>query len=206
MTYFSGTPIPSDARLSDQFVSTLGVVFSSGAGYVAVVNLGSTQTTSGINGIGGSTPDGILTYDRNDPITATFYDPSNPAIPATTDFVSVRGDLDATSGQSPALEAFDNLGNLIGTVTLPDVAGQTWSISMPGIHSVRFNGVINGAFSDGVALDDFRFNPVTAVPEPRSLTLLACGLAALSILMRQRRKQATNSSDRHIAMPVQRCS
>ena len=38
-TFFDGTPVPVEARLSDQLRSQ-GVSFSSTAGYVALVNLG----------------------------------------------------------------------------------------------------------------------------------------------------------------------
>src|SRR4030042_5903724 len=60
MDYISGNPIPESARLNNQLLSTLGVSFTSGGSYVAVVNLYDGHATSGINGIGGSTPDGIL--------------------------------------------------------------------------------------------------------------------------------------------------
>src|SRR6266536_5237359 len=45
-------PVPVASQLSDQFLSTLGVRFSSGSPYVAVVNLGG-YATSGINAVGG---------------------------------------------------------------------------------------------------------------------------------------------------------
>jgi hypothetical protein len=47
-----------------------------------------------------------LTYDRMNPITASFFDPNNPSLPAVTNFVSLRGDLIGT-GQSITLNAFD---------------------------------------------------------------------------------------------------
>jgi hypothetical protein len=59
MDFWSGQPIPEAARLSDELATTHGVLFSSGAGYVAVVALGVGHATSGTNGIGGSTPAGI---------------------------------------------------------------------------------------------------------------------------------------------------
>lgn len=100
MIYLTGNPIPESSRVSDQWLSTFGVTFDSGGGYVAVVNLGSVYATSGVNGIGGSTPGNILTYDRSFPIVASFFDPSSPGVPATTDFVSLRIDRLGDSGLS----------------------------------------------------------------------------------------------------------
>jgi hypothetical protein len=152
------TPIPLQARLSDAFLPIHGVKFSSGSPYVAVVDLGLGHATSGVNGIGGSTPTGLLTYDRMYPIVASFFDPNNPSMPAVTDFVSVRGDL-AGDGQSITLNAFDVNGSLIASFTVPDSGGATLSISAPGIHAVQFLGTQD---LGGVALDDFTFNPVTS--------------------------------------------
>jgi len=158
-------PIPPHARLSDAFLFTHGVRFSSGSPFVAVVDLGVGHATSGTNGIGGSTPTGVLTYDRNFPIVVTFFEPSNPSSPAVTDFVSVRGDLHG-EGQSITLNAFDVDGNLIVSFTTTNVDGVTLSVSAPGIHSVQFIGTED---EHGVALDDLTFNSVTpanSLPPP----------------------------------------
>ena len=157
--------IPPHARLSDAFLFTHGVRFSSGSPFVAVVDLGVGHATSGTNGIGGSTPTGVLTYDRNFPIVVTFFEPSNPSNPAVTDFVSVRGDLHG-EGQSITLNAFDVDGNLIVSFTTTNVDGVTLSVSAPGIHSVQFIGTED---EHGVALDDLTFNSVTpanSLPPP----------------------------------------
>jgi len=150
-------PIPANARLSDAFLLTHGVRFSSGSPYVAVVDLGVGHATSGTNGIGGSTPTGALTYDHHFPIVVSFFDPSDPTQLAVTDFVSVRGDLHG-AGQSITLDTFDVNGNLIASFTTTDVGGATLSISAPGIHSVQFLGTQD---QGGVALDDLTFNSVT---------------------------------------------
>ena len=169
MTFFSGNPIPPDARLSDAFLLTHGVSFSSGSPYVAVVDLGIGHATSGTNGIGGSTPAGVLTYDRQFPIVVSFFDPSDPSTPAVTDFVSVRGDL-LGSGQLVTLNAFDIAGHLIASFTTTDDGGETLSVSAPGIHSVQFLGTNDNA---GVALDDLTFNRVT--PAAGAANLLVNG-------------------------------
>jgi hypothetical protein len=157
----AGNPIPPEAQLFDAFLATHGVRFSSGSAYVAVVNLGPGHATSGVNGIGGSTPTGLLTYDRMNPITASFFDPNNPSLPAVTNFVSPRGDLIGT-GQSITLNAFDVNGSLIASDTAADNGGATLIVATPGIHSVQFLGTQDYG---GVALDDFTFNPVMSFPK-----------------------------------------
>jgi hypothetical protein len=190
MPFVAGNPIPTSARLSDGFLTTFGVRFSSGMEYVAVVELGAGHATSGVNGIGGSTDAGNLTYNMAFPVTASFFDPANPSIQAITDFVSVRGDLIGNSSESPTLFAYGVNGELIGSDSELDTGGQTMSISVPGIHSVRFSGVAQPDTGiGGVALDDFGFNEVTVVPEPASGVLLVALVAGGAMLPR-RRKQA----------------
>jgi hypothetical protein len=179
MNYISGNPIPQSSQLSDHYLSTYDVLFSSGSPYVAVVDLGTSQTTSGTNGIGGSTPLGILTYDRKFPVVAEFFNPSDPSQLAVTDFVSVRGDL-VGSGLPITLNAFDINDKLIDSFTTNDTGGVTLTVSAPGIHSVQFLGTMD---QDGVALDDFTFNtvgPLSAIPEPSSMVLVGIGAIALA--------------------------
>ena len=75
-TFFDGTPVPVEARLSDQLRSQ-GVSFSSTAGYVALVNLGGGHATSGVNGIGGVNAAGALKYNSRWSSRSRY-----PAIPA----------------------------------------------------------------------------------------------------------------------------
>src|SRR5215510_4339052 len=121
-------PIPLSARLSDAFLLTHGVKFSSGSPYVAVVDLGVGHATSGRNGIGASTPTGALTYDRNFPIVVSFFAPGDPSRPAVTNFVSMHVDLQG-EGQSITLNAFGVDGNLISSFTTKNVRGATLTIS-----------------------------------------------------------------------------
>ena len=170
MTFYSRNPIPPPSQLSQQLVPGYGVSFSSGSPYVAVVDLGYGHATSGTNGIGGSTPGGILTYSSAYPIVATFSDPAHPSTPAVTDFVSVRIDQCGGSGLTVRLNAFDVTGSLIGFATSLDIGGATLQVSTPGIHSVQFIGTIDDA---GAALDDFTFNPLTPIPEPPTVVFAA---------------------------------
>src|SRR6187551_1390521 len=63
MSNSPGAPVPSGAQLSDQYLATDGVLFSSGAGFAAVANHGfNIYTPSAPNLIGGTNPDGTLNY------------------------------------------------------------------------------------------------------------------------------------------------
>jgi hypothetical protein len=185
MTFWSRSPIPAESRLSDAFLRTYGVQFTSGNSYVAVVENGFDHAVSGKNGIGGATSDDKLTYDSQVPVVATFFDPSNPALSGVTDFVSARGDLWG-SGLSVTMKAFDVNGNLLTEASASDTGGETLVVSSPGIHSVEFHGTIDDA---GVALDDFTFNRVrstgtNAVAKPRRVVLDFEGFGSMTFISR----------------------
>jgi len=169
-----GTAIPMEAQISDQFLATDGVLFSSpGSPFIAAVNLGTGHATSGVIGVGGATIAGALTYTANF-LNARFFDPTNPLKPAVTDSVSVRTDLLAIN-QLLKLEAFDINGNLIWTDEQVDTGGTLFSASVNGIHSISFFGATT------TALDDFSFNTVTpaTVPVPAAAWLFGTGLLGL---------------------------
>jgi hypothetical protein len=181
-----GAPVPANAQLSNQFLATSGVSFSSGSPYVAVVELGLGHATSGVNGISGTTGSGLSTFERSFPIVATFFNPKDASTPATTDFVSVRIDMLGDSGLSVTLNAFDIHGILIDSFTTPDIGGTALQVSHPGIHSVQYLGTHD---SGGTGLDDFTFNPVISVPEPETWVALGLGVVVIA-LTRRRPKQA----------------
>lgn len=177
MDFNMGTPIPDASKLSDLYLKTSGVSFRSGAGYVAVVNLGTGHAYSGTNGIGGSTDTGLLTYSSAFPITATFYDPHNPSRPGVTDYVAVRADRAGDSANTVSLTAYDVNGNVIATSSKVDTGGEQLVVAAKGIHSVKFSGVDSAG--GGVALDDFSFDPVFPANAPwvRVLPLVSNDIA-----------------------------
>jgi len=191
MSNSPGSAVPIGAQLSNQFIATLGVSFSSGAGYVAVVdhfppNPAATPTPPNI--IGGTAANGTLDYSSV--ITASFWLPSNTSIKATTNFVKVLGDQYPLGSGGATLSAFDIFGNLLGSVSAPDTGpfgtGLSLSLSFAGMHSVSFWGD-NGT----IGFDNFEFGDLTAsVPEPASWAMMIIGLGAVGAAMRRHRATA----------------
>ena len=176
MTFYVGNPVPQASQLSDHYLNTLGVRFSSGNPYVAVVAMGLGHATSGVNGLAGTDGNGLNTGVN--PIDASFFDPSAPTIRAVTDHVSLRGDLWG-GGPPISLIAYDLEGNVIASDTEQDVGGATLIVSAQGIHSVRY--INNGS----VGIDDFTFNAPVAVPEPATFALVGLALAGIGFSRRQ---------------------
>ena len=171
MTNIPGSTVPVASQLSNQLQSSTGATFGSDSSYVAVVNLGA-GTTSPSLGIGGVNSSGQLNYGV--PIVVTFTDPNNDLIPATTDFVSIRGDTVPASG-SATLEAFGVNGALLGSTSANDIAGGlTLTLSIAGIHSIRLSETVAD-----IAFDDLTFNDVTPIPLPAALWLFGTGLLGL---------------------------
>lgn len=148
-----GVTVPLANRLSNQLAATLGVEFSSAAPFVAVVNHG-TPTPSVPNIIGGASAAGALSYSA--PIHIRFVDPANPASPAVTSAVSVRGDLTAIPGTA-TMRAFGVDGTLLGAQTVNDVpGGLLLSLAIPGIHRIELTQT-----SATIGMDNLTFFPVT---------------------------------------------
>jgi hypothetical protein len=159
-----GSAVPIGAQLSDQFLTTDGVLFTSGAGYAAVADHGYPNLTpTPPNIIGGTNANGTLNYAA--PISASFFTTANPSILATTNSVSVLGDLFGQGSGSVTLSAFDYLGNFLGSVTDTDNkplgSGPILTVNLAGIHSVTFSST-----SGTVGFDNFQFGELTAAPVP----------------------------------------
>lgn len=176
MTNTPGVAVPVVSQLSDAFLLSDGVLFSSAAGYAAVVNHAPAPMITPPNLIAGVTASGILSYGT--PLEISFFDPSSPSTLATTDFVSIRGDRAPFPGATATMEIFDIFGASLGSVSDSDSAlGLTLSLSIPGIHSVRLTQNSAGVGFDGtIGFDNLEFNAVTAVPLPAALPLFALGL------------------------------
>ncbi|HEV2570009.1 PEPxxWA-CTERM sorting domain-containing protein [Sphingomonas sp.] len=184
-----GAAVPVGSRLSNQFLASDGVVFSSGAGYVAVVDhvpgCGTTCTPTPPNVIGGTAANGTLSYGT--PITASFFSTANTNVKATTNFVQVLGET-FPDASTLTLEAYGVGGNLIGSVSVNEGnvfgTGATLSLSVAGIQSVRF-------YSNGgtVAFDNFEFGDLSAVPEPASWAMMIAGFGLAGAAARRRRER-----------------
>jgi len=99
--------------------------------------------------------------------------------PTVINFVQVDvfdGEIGTNLG---TLEAFDSVGNLIGSVSQVTPASEhaLYTISTPGIARLRFSQDIDGGIFDNLVLGGL-------VPEPMSLFLLTAG--GLAILSRDR--------------------
>ena len=177
-----GSAVPLASQLHDQFLSTLGVSFSSGSSFVAVVNHGG-NTPSGTNIIGGTTAGGALSYGT--PITITFFDPTNTSAFGVTDFVKIRGDFISIAGTA-TMTAFDANGALLGSVTDSDNSlGVSLALNFAGIHSVTLTQT-----SATIGLDNLEFNNVAGiagqVPEPQTYALMLAGLGVVGWAARRR--------------------
>lgn len=186
-----GAAVPAGSQLSTQFLASDGVSFSSGAGYAAVVDhvpgCGATCTPTPPNIIGGTAANGTLNYGV--PITAAFFSTANTAVKATTGFVQVLGET-FPDGSTVTLEAYGLAGNLLGSASASEGAvfgqGATLSLTLAGIHSVRF-------YSNGgtVGFDNFEFGDLAAaVPEPASWAMMIAGFGIAGMALRRRERAA----------------
>ncbi|MDO8706131.1 MAG: VPLPA-CTERM sorting domain-containing protein [Sulfuricaulis sp.] len=194
MTNSPGSSAPVANQLSTGFLS-LGVSFSSPAGYVAVVVHAPNLTVSMPNVIGGVTADGKLSYGS--PVTISFFDPSNPAILGVTDFVSIRGDQVPLPVADASMQAFDVLGNSLGAVSASDsTAGLALSFTASGIHSITLTqNSASGSFDGTIGFDNLSFNTVQAVPVPAAVWLFASGLLGLIGVARRKAHTAGQRID-----------
>lgn len=176
----SGGSIPSTARLSNQFLSSSGIVFSPFVALVDVETTAPESMPSPTNGIGGVSTNNTVSYAT--PILASFFLPANSSTPAITDFVSVQADFFGEGG-SISLQAFNTQGTLIGSTSAVDSGGPILSLSIAGIHSVRIEGTSGSAF-DNFTFNDVVADPSASVPEPS--TLLGLGLLGLGAAFKRR--------------------
>jgi len=171
-----GTVVPLASQLTNQYLASSGVSFTSLAGYAALVNHGAGNPSASIpNIIGGTTSDGRLNY--NDAITISFFDIANTSVKAVTDSFKIQGDWVPLGTGQVFATAFDADGNLLASTSDTDnkvfgVSGPVLQFSIAGIHSVVISGN-NGT----VGFDQLEYGTLMAVPEPGTWALLAVGLA-----------------------------
>ena len=182
----SFTLVPTNSQLSNQYLSTNGVTFSSLAGYVALVNHGAGNPTASVpNIIGGTTLGGVLSY--NAPITISFFDTANTSVQAVTGSFKIQGDWFPLNRGSVFATAYGVAGNVLGSTSDTDdkvfgVSGPVLQFNIAGIHSVVISGD-NGT----VGFDNLEYGVLTAVPEPETYALMLAGLGLVGAVARRRK-------------------
>ena len=139
------------------------------------------HAVSGVNGLGGVTASGILTYGSDGNITASFFDPLNPGVPGVTDYFGLTTDTWGDN-QQVSLAAYDQNDKLIDQLFVSDhrSTNLSFSRSSADIHKIQF-------FCSGTAaVDNITFNQVHSpvVPELNSIVLM--GLGMVGFLFRRR--------------------
>lgn len=185
----SFTLVPGNSQLSNQYLNSYGVSFSSLAGYVALVNHGlGNPTASDPNIIGGTIAGGQLSYSA--PITISFFDTANTSVKAVTSSFKIQGDWYPLPGGSVFATAYGVAGNVLGTTSDTDnkifgVSGPVLQFNIAGIHSVVFSGDTNT-----VGFDNLEYGVLTAaVPEPETYAMMLAGLGLLGAVARRRKQK-----------------
>lgn len=179
-----GAAIPTNSQLTNQYLASDGVSFTSLAGYAALVNHGNGNPTASIpNIIGGTMPAGALNYSA--PITISFFDVANTSIMATTDTFKIQGDWFPLGSGQVFAEAFGLNGNSLGTTSDTDnkvfgVSGPVLQFNINGIHSVIISGDSGTVGFDQLEYGALTPAPVSSVPEPSTVLLLTSGLLGLA--------------------------
>ncbi len=187
-----GIPVPTGSRLTDQYLASSGVSFTSQAGYAALVDHGiGNPTASNRNVIGGASSGGALSYTT--PITISFFDTGNTSIRAVTGSFRIQGDWFPLPGGSVFATAYDAAGNVLGSTSDTDdkvfgVAGPVLQFNIAGIHSVMISGD-----SGTVGFDQLEYGALTAVgsgtsviPVPAAVWLFGTGLVGLFAFSRRK--------------------
>ena len=191
-----GAAVPTGSQLTNQYLASNGVSFSSLAGYAALINHGSGNPTASVpNVIGGTSANGAMNYDE--PITISFFDSTNTTVKAVTDSFKIQGDWFGLGIGHAFATAFDASGNVLASTSDTDdkpfgVSGAVLQFSISGIHAVVISGD-NGT----IGFDQLEFGALQAVPETGTYVLMLAGLSGLYALAWSRRLRAAAArSDR----------
>lgn len=180
-----GAEVPANSQLTNQYLASDGVSFTSLAGFATLVNHGAGNPTASVpNIIGGSASNGSLNYSA--PITISFFDVANTSVKAVTDFFTIQGDWFPLGAGQVFATAFGTAGNVLGSTSDTDnkifaVSGPVLQFNVAGIHSVTISGD-----SGTVGFDQLEYGALVAVPEPVTWALLAVGLALVGGMTRRR--------------------
>ena len=187
-----GSAIPTNSRLTNQYLSSYGVSFTSGAGYAALVNHGSGNPSASVpNIIGGTTINGTLDY--NTPITISFFDMANPSNKAVTNTFAIQGDWFPLGFGQIFATAFNTEGLELGSTSDTDnkifgVSGPLLQFNIANIHSVIIGGNNGTVGFDQLEFGDLSPVAVADVPLPATLALMMSGLGLLGFSARRRKE------------------
>lgn len=183
-----GSSVPISSQLSNQYLKSHGVFFSSLAGYVAIVNH-SAPTASPPNIIGGTSDSGQLSY--NLPITISFFDTTDTSVKSVTSSFKIQGDWYPLGYGAVFATAYGATGNVLASTTDSDnkiygVSGPVLQFNIAGIHSVVISSD-NGT----VGFDNLQYGVLTAVPEPETYAMLLAGLSLIGAAVKRRKVKQT---------------